>query len=79
MNLEWDSSVGFYLDPSFIAENLDYEATLRYTNNVTGFQIILVRKTTRVVVETIGPTAILVLTSSVSNLSSYISKNKKPR
>ena len=69
MSLEWDTSVGFYLDPSFIAENLDYEATIRYTNNngTSQFQITLVRKITRVVVETIGPTTILVLMSSVSN------------
>ena len=78
MCLEWDTSVGFYLEPSFIAENLDYEATIKYTNNNgTGFQIILVRKITRVVVETIGPTTILVLMSSVSNRSSIFFNFKK--
>ena len=71
MNLAWDNSIGYFesglREQVFKAENLDYEANITYVGNGSAvFQILLKRKMTRIAFETIGPTFLLVVISSVS-------------
>ena len=71
MQLQWNNSIGYFesglREQVFKAENLDYEANITYVGNGSAvFQIFLERKMTRIAFETIGPTFLLVMISSVS-------------
>ena len=71
MQLQWNNSIGYFesglREQVFKAENLDYEANITYVGNGSAvFQIFLKRKMTRIAFETIGPTFLLVMISSVS-------------
>ena len=70
ISLAWQESTYVKEQPCFQADNLDYHAEISYkTQNATKkaqFELKLVRKFVRCLVETIFPTALLVLVCSVS-------------
>ena len=74
MNIEWNNSRALYdaSYDSFKAENLDYHAEIAYHSDTdetyAKFKIVLRRKMSRVAFESIGPTCMLVLISSVSSV-----------
>ena len=77
LNIEWNTTGALYEAgyDSFRAENLDYHAEIAYYSDTdetyAKFEIVLKRKMSRVAFETIGPTCMLVLISSVSRLVLY--------
>ena len=69
ISLAWQESAYEKEQPCFQADNLDYHAEIAYKTNGTQkaqFELKLVRKFVRCLVETIFPTALLVLVCSVS-------------